>query len=139
MKKKITRLLLYPIIIITGVMIYVSSFDDLEPACKERSSATKEYFLINYAFTSDFKEIIYKQNAQLKFPQETFRRVYLKHSVLRLPDPIFNEQLDYKENGCTDIDNMDIYCIADFTKLPKGKIRYYYNFMDDNKTVVFAK
>lgn len=64
-----------------------------------------------------------------------YSRVYLKHNILEPGDPIFNDQLNYKKDSCSDIDIMDIYCIIDFNKTDDGEIRVMYNFPDEDQTI----
>ncbi|MFL9839212.1 hypothetical protein ABS768_17025 [Flavobacterium sp. ST-75] len=131
---KYTKYIALFVIIILTALVYIDSFEDIEEICSDKPGKT-EYYLINYAFKSDFREMVTQHNKSVKMGEGKSGRVYLKHNILDPGDPIFNDRLNYKKDGCSDIDIMDVYCIIDFNTTNEGEIRVMYNFLDDDQTI----
>lgn len=110
---------------------YILSFDAIEPVCNKTED--REVFLLNYISENSLKDKIYKHSKRITFKGNEHTRVYLRHNILHIPNPVFNDDYSYKPDGCDNIDVMDVYCIADFEKQENGKITVSYNFMEDEK------
>lgn len=126
MKKKIFIITSFIIILITT--IYANSFKDIELVCNKNKN--EEYFLLNYIFKKDLKHKIKLHNENFKMRENEYTRVYLKNPIFKITDPIFNDDYNYKKEGCNKVDNMDIYCEAFFRKGKKGKIEIKYRFYE---------
>jgi hypothetical protein len=129
MSKKLIRntiILLASFIVI--IVIYTNSFKDIEQVCLKKKNT--EYFLLNYVTKQNLKEIVKKHNKSYQLKDKEINRVYLLNPILRIPDPIFNNNINYQENGCNDIDIMDIYCEVRYRKLENGKVDVWFNFFE---------
>lgn len=133
MKNKKLKFLLLLFIITVGFVIYCIRIKDVEEICIKKSGDT-QYYLINYALRRDFKDLIINHAKSINFKGDEKTVVYLKNNLLNVPDPPFDDEYDYKENGCSDIDNMDIYGTVNFTRLENGKMRVFYNLYDENES-----
>lgn len=108
--------------------VYAFSFDTIEPVCEK--TADREYFLLNYVSKSNLKGKVYLHNQDISFGGKEFKRVYLLHYIFEIPDPVWDSKIDYRKDGCGNLDNSDIYCEVRFTRLPNGTIETWYNFME---------
>lgn len=116
------------LVLIITLIFYFKNFKEIELVCNE--TVSKEVFLLNYVKKENLKSKIYTHNKKIKLQGNELLRIYLKNFILQIPDPIFNDKINYKKNGCKLIDNMDIYCEVHFRKLENGKISIWYNFME---------
>jgi len=128
-RKKIKIIIGLFLLLMATLIIYVFSFDDIEPVCEP--TADRDVFLLNHVLTDHLQSDVYSHSKKLKFKGSYFTRVYLKKQILKIPDPIFNDEYDYKPTGCDNIDNMDIYCIVNYSKTENGEIEISYNFISD--------
>ncbi len=122
------RLLLIITILSISLIFYAYSFNDVEIVCKENTKV--EIYLLNYITKKDLKSIVYSHNADFEFKGDELKRLYLLRNIFEIPDPIWNSKIDYKKEGCKNIDNMDIYCEVRYQKMKNGEIDIWYNFMD---------
>ena len=90
MSKKLIRniiILLASFIVI--IVIYTNSYKDIEQVCIKKKNT--EYFLLNYVTKQNLKEIVKKHNKSYQLKDKEINRVYLLNPILRIPDPIFND------------------------------------------------
>ena len=127
-KEWIRNIIIFLSSLIVIIAIYTNSFKDIEQVCRKKKNT--EYFLLNYVTKQNLKEIVKKHNKVYQLKDKELNRVYLLNPILRIPDPIFNANINYRENGCNDIDNMDIFCEVRYRKLENGKIDVWFNFLE---------
>ena len=101
---------------------------DVEQVCRNKKNT--EFFLLNYVTKQNLKEIVTKHSEEYQLKDKELNRVYLLNPILRIPDPIFDSKINYRENDCQEIDNMDIFCEVRYQKLENGKINIWFNFME---------
>ncbi|KGO78780.1 hypothetical protein Q763_16775 [Flavobacterium beibuense F44-8] len=64
-KRKYTKYIALFVILILTVVVYIDSFEDIEQICSDKPGKT-EYYLINYAFKSDFRDVVTQHNKRVK-------------------------------------------------------------------------
>lgn len=127
-KKWKRNVFLIIILFISISAIYINTFKDVEQVCHNKKNI--EIYLLNYVTKKNLKEIVTKHNQEFQLKDQDLKRVYLLHPILRIQDPIFHSNINYRKNGCQKIDNMDIYCEVRYTKLSDDTIDIWYNFME---------
>ena len=127
-KKWIRNIIIFLSSLIVIIAIYINSFSDVEQVCQKKKNT--EYFLLNYVTKQNLIEIVKKHNKVYQLKDKELNRVYLLNPILQIPDPIFNDNINYRENGCNEIDNMDIFCEVRYRKLENGQIDVWFNFLE---------
>lgn len=129
-KNKPVKIFLFLLSIFAVVLFfYIESFKDIEQVCRDRKDT--EVYLLNYVTKQHLKDIVEKHNKKFKLKGNEFTRIYLLNSILTIPDPVFDDsKINYKKEGCEQIDIMDIYCEIRYRRLSNGKIDIWYNFME---------
>ena len=126
-KKSIQIAMVILFLLFVGILAYSKSFNDVEQICYDKKYA--EIYLINYISMKGLKKTVIDHNSNLGLPTSELKRVYLLNPIFRISSPISETHLNYKCDGCGQIDNMDIYCEVRYRKLKNGKVDVWYNFI----------
>lgn len=129
LKRNFKYIIILTLIIGSALTIYAYSFKDVEQVSQNRKNT--EVYLLNYVTKNNLKAVVENHNKNFRFKENEFTRLYLLNYIFSIPDPIFDDsKIDYRKNGCKEIDNMDIYCEVRYKKLENGKVDVWYNFME---------